>query len=547
MKRLLYSSILCWFSLTAMAIPAHRGGIKVIQSDGSEITVYQHGDEHFHWTTNAQGEWIQCGEDGLYRVIPALSDEEIQVRRAKSPRRIPQQVQTASPLNIAPRGLVILVNFSDKAFTATQAEMDSMLNGKDYSRSYSYTYNGKKINISAQGSARRYFQDASFGQYNPQFDVIGPVTLSHTVSYYGSNDDAKAGDMVKEACQLADSQFGVNFANYDNNNDGTVDFVYIFYAGYGEADSDIESTIWPHTYWLKSGYGITLKLDNKYIDSYACSNEIDYSSKQHDGIGTFCHEFSHVLGLPDLYITNTELSSFHRTLDTWDIMDYGPYNNNGNTPPAYSAYERFFMGWLTPRLLVNPENVVLEDINSSEEALLISATDTHNLVGNDPSSNTFYLLENRQQKGWDSHLEGHGMMLTKINYSYTKWYNNIVNNTANSMGVDLIEADGIAPAYSYTTPDNGYFAKEGDLFPAGATSYNGISGHAITDINESAGVITFRYKGGATTGLEEPSNLSEEEVIGIYTLTGQQVPFSNRLPHGTYIIRTENGCRKVIR
>lgn len=551
MKRLVNTLIICVAVATAWAVPARREGIVVTQADGTEINVFQHGDEYFHWTTNAQGEWIERGEDGMYKVVPALSETEIRTRIAKSPRRIANQVKTASPLNIAPRGLVILVNFSDKAFTTTKAEMDSMLNGQNYSRSYSFTYDGERYNIAAQGSAKKYFENSSFGQYSPKFDVVGPVTVSNKMAYYGENvkenpwddegTDAHVDEMIIEACQLADSQFGINFSQYDNNNDGYVDFVYFFYAGYGEADGGGDNTIWPHNYGLEY-YGTSLTLDGKKIDNYACSNEIDYSSKKHDGIGTFCHEFSHVLGLPDLYTTN---NASHKTLGRWDILDYGPYNNNGNTPPAYSGYERFFMGWATPRVLTQPELVSLKELNSSNEVLLISATDKHNLIGNDPNPLTFFLLENRQQIGWDKYLEGHGLLLTKINYSYQKWTGNTVNNTSSSMGVDLIEADGNTPKYNQQNLNNGYFGKTGDLFPAGATSYTKISGHPIQEIQESNGVITFNYKDYVPTAITEIE--TNEEIVGIYTLTGQQVPQGTELPHGVYIIRTTNGSHKIIR
>ncbi|MGM9837071.1 MAG: M6 family metalloprotease domain-containing protein [Paludibacteraceae bacterium] len=547
MKRLVNTLIICVAVATAWAVPARRGGIVVTQADGTEINVFQHGDEYFHWTTNSQGEWIERGEDGMYKVVPALSETEIRTRIAKSPRRIANQVKTASPLNIAPRGLVILVNFSDKAFATSKAEMDSMLNGQNYTRSYSYTYNGEKYNISAQGSARQYFNESSFGQYTPQFDVVGPVTVSQKMAYYGGDNDAYAYKMVVEACKKADQQFNVDFSQYDNDNDGDVDFVYFFYAGYGEADSHIANTIWPHSYemdeYAKYYDDASIDLDGKHINKYACSNEINYLSKKYDGIGTFCHEFSHVLGLPDMYIT--QANSNHRTLDTWDIMDYGPYNNDGNTPPAYSGYERFFMGWIQPRILTQPELVTLPEVNSSKEVLLISATDKHNLIGNDPSPITFYLLENRQQTGWDKYLEGHGLMLTKINYSYQKWYNNIVNDYSSSMGIDLIEADGLAPEYDENDSENGYFAKPGDLFPTGATSYTKISGHPINDIKETNGVITFNYKNYVPSSVQEIQD--DQKLIGIYTLTGQQMPEGSELPHGAYIIRTTNGSHKIIR
>ena len=551
MKKIGLIVVLSVMVCSVWAVPARRGGMVVTQPDGTEVTVYQHGDEHFHWMTNEKGEWLKLDENGYYRVTQALSNEEISVRRMASPKRA---AMDAYPLNIAPRGLVILVNFADVAFETEKAEMDSMLTGKNYTRDYSYTYRGKTYNVQSQGSARQYFEDVSFGQYNPHFDVVGPVTVSKEMSYYGQNNaygsDKYAERMIEEACKLADTECNVDFSQYDNDEDGYVDFVFVIYAGYGEADGGTSNTIWPHAWNLFTAAGRKCEVDGKVVDLYACGNELDFYSKKHTGIGTFCHEFSHVLGLPDLYETDAKSPHGVKTLGAWSIMDYGPYNNEGNTPPAYSAYERFFMGWLMPELIVDTANITLQDLKESNRALLISSSDEHNLIGNDPKPTNFYLLENRQQKSWDEYLPGHGMMLTKIQYSYKKWNENTVNNTAKSMGVDLIEADGMTP----NSKQNGYDGKPGDLFPAGATEYLGITDHSIEQVREKDGVIYFKYKGGVDdpefdfeTAVENIATATQ--VIAIYNILGQKQMTTDieSLPHGTYVVVTSKGNHKIVR
>ena len=545
MKKIGLIVAFCAVMGSVWAIPARRGAIVRTQPDGSEIVVYQHGDEFFHWETNEKGEWLTLDKDGFYQVTEALSKEAIAAKRAASPLHIAPKEEVATPLNIAPRGLIILVNFADLAFTETIEEMDSMHNAKNYTRDYEYVYRGNTYQVSSEGSARQYFYDASFGQYNPQFDVIGPVTVSREYAYYGKNNvntqfDQRPWEMVKEACVIADTLLDVDFTQYDNDNDEIVDFVYVIYAGYGEADGGGANTIWPHSYQL-SAAGAYCQVDGVRVDLYACGNEIDYYTKKHTGIGTFCHEFSHVLGLPDLYTTEGQT---HKTLGEWSILDYGPYNNDGNTPPAYSAYERFFMGWLTPEVIVDSANIRLEELNSSQRALLISTEDKHNLIGNDPKSTRFYLLENRQQQGWDTYLPGHGLMLTYVQYNATRWQENTVNNTSRSMGVDLIEADGKTPNSSGT----GYLGKATDLFPAGATSYTQITDHAIEDIEEIDGLIYFKYRGGAietdVENIEMPTS-----VIAIYNILGQKQSTTDieSLGSGTYIVVTTTGTRKIIR
>ncbi len=532
------------FTAVLMAKPAYRGAIQHTQPDGSIITIYQHGDEFFHYKTTEDGTWVARQADGFYKAIPALTNEQITLRRKQSaPLRKTEQIQEASPLNIAPKGLVVLVNFSDKQMQAsnTRDVYYRMHNAPDYNDNGAY------------GSARQYFIDQSMGKYQPQFDVVGPVTLSKQMSYYGGNDAsgndkmAQVAEMVQEACKLAD-QAGADFSQYDNNNDGMVDFVYFIYAGYGEADSGIDDTVWPHMFWLYEGNNITLTLDGKKINTYACGSELNYSTKKRDGIATFCHEFSHVLGLPDMYTTN---GASHKTLGMWDVLDYGPYNDDGNTPPSYSAYERFFLGWLEPTILNSAATVTIPELQSSNTAGLITETGTHNLIGNDPNPTTFFLFENRQQTGWDEFLPGHGMLVTKVRYSYRLWYNNSVNNSAARLGVDIVEADQNAPSYSGYW--DGYFGKLTDAFPHGADKYTPFTNYPLTNITEANGEITFDFMGGGTPmHLKDPNALSdvvlgEEEVVAIYNLLGQRQHTNdvNELESGIYIIRTTHTTKKI--
>ena len=505
-------------TLGANAVPAYRGTRTVKQSDGSTIEIIKHGDEHFHYVTDTKGQWLKEDANGNYVPTLAMTAEQIQAKRLQSPKlksqikHVQQSAQTAIPLNIADYGLIILVNFSDKKFDSANSleAMQEMHSGENYS------YEG------ATGSAREYFYDQSLGRYNPQFDVVGPITLSQKSSYYGSNDrdgnDQRAHTMVIEACKAADQNFGVDFTKYDNNNDGVVDFVYIIYAGLGEADGGSSTTIWPHAWTLdeaKQYYGIEdCIVDNKRINTYACGPELN-GNYDRSGIGTFCHEFSHVCGLPDLYATNYEE---HKTMGAWDILDYGPYNNDGNTPAAYSAYERFFCGWLTPEYINSPADLSLEEIQSANKAYIVTTSKQPNLIGNDPDPTTFYLIENRQNVGWDKYLPGHGMLLTKIAYSYNTWTGNTVNDVASSMGVDLIEADGNAVKATGDDADytSGYFGKATDAFPAGATSYTKITNRSITDIKENNGIISFKFMGGANG--ETPDTTETPTPEGIITV-----------------------------
>ena len=383
---------------------------------------------------------------------------------------------------IIPRILVIMANFSDYTLLSPKADVDSMFNGLNWTKD------------GATGSLRQYFYDQSMGQYNPRFDIVGPVTLSQGYAYYGAS--STASNMVKEACQLVDEE--VDFTVYDSDNDGYVDLVYVLCAGFGENDPPAKTIIpkasdliWPQYAFISGG-----TYDGKRVGPVEYSNELDgyYSTVDNSviaGIGIACHEFGHALGLPDMYVTKG--GSSHKLLGGWDIMCYGPYNNDMHTPPSFTAYERFYMGWLTPTLLTKPDTLRLDPLDTSNKAYLISENDKHNLDGLYPDTTVFYMLENRQQQGWDIGIPGSGMLITRINYQSSKWSNNTVNNDPYNLGVDLIEADGLTPS---TDEYDGYFGKAGDAFPAGANEYTGIPEHAITDITMDNGIISFVYRGG---------------------------------------------------
>ena len=474
---------------TAWAVPAKPGAIIRTMEDGTQKAVFLHGDAFGHYMTDEQGQWLD--ETTLLPLSEqAKAERQDGIKQQAQVRRATQEKKITGDLNLAPRGLLIMVNFADKKFVTPIDTIQNMINGSNFTRNYSYDikYEGKTYHydITSSGSAKQYFHDVSWGQYNPVFDVVGPVTISKEYAYYGKDygragNDMHPDEMVSEACELADLLYDVDFTQYDNDNDGYVDFVYVLYAGYGQADGGEANTVWPHNYKL-SYRSNTCIIDGKRIDNYACSNEIQYASDFYNGIGTFCHEFSHVLGLPDLYYT-AEGTGPH-TLCDWDILDAGPYNNDGNTPPAYSAYERFYMGWLTPRVLNGEEKVTLHPLNDSREALIMCEGNSHNLDGLNPNPATFYILENRVLDGWDKYLPGRGMLITKIQYNANTWYNNTVNNKASKMGVDIIEA-------KENTENRG---KSSDAFPNGAKNFYGFADHDLENIKYGVnGTITFDF------------------------------------------------------
>ena len=487
MKRIFLSVVTLLIAVSTYAVPARPGWQTKSQPDGTTIELRLVGDEFHHYWQDRNGNVVRCDSLGYWRVVESQpTPTTIKARRQASRMLQSRPKKAVGSVNLAPRGLVILVNFRNSKFANAnnQAAMNELMNGDNY------TYNG------ATGSVRQFFSDQSDGQYIPDFDVIGPVTLENNVKHYGANDaygeDKLPGDMVVEACSIANANYGVDFTKYDNDGNGEVDFVYIIYAGKGEADGGADNTIWPHNWSLDAAYYYDncsystnqRKFDGKYINNYACSGELSGAGAR-TGIGTIAHEFGHVIGLPDLYdIDYGQNYEDEMTPSEWHIMDGGSYNNDGKTPPNYTIYDKYFLGWKTP---VNPGNT------AQTLTLQAAGTDGYNAyqITSDnsllaaTSTTTAYYIENRQQSGWDTYLPGHGLVIWKIRYSQSVWEDNGPNVEDGTIRYAVVSASG-------KTTGIGTGA---DPFPGtkSVTRWEGVSGKPLLNITESGGVITLTY------------------------------------------------------
>jgi M6 family metalloprotease-like protein len=507
LRFLMTMTLVSVYFVTSRAVSAYPGALHYSQPDGTVVTFFQRGDEHFHAFYSSDGYMLQFSgkslcyvnqeSDGSLTVTSVAAHDENQRTQAemtalrnvakpdfskvyhssaqlKAPRRI--SGSTAFPTKGNLRGLILLVNFADMSMTDehTSALFHSEMNDSAYSQ-----YGGT-------GSSRDYFISQSGGQFVPTFDVFGPIPLSHGYAYYGSNSggqDIRPGEMVVEACQYAHDSLGVDFTKYDFNSDGEVDFVYVIYAGYAESYGASANTIWPHAASL-SNLGLSLTLDGKSVGRYACSSELKYTSGTTlEGIGTFCHEFGHVLGLPDMYNT---LSTSVVELGQWDIMDQGNYNNESHTPPSYSSFERYSLGWLEYTDIDTPAyGMSLTELTTTNKAYRIRTS----------KDNEYFTLENRQQKGWDAYQPGKGLMVFHIDYDQSFWDNNTVNASTHPH-CDLVEADNSQSTNS-----------QNDLYP-GPTKNTMLTDYStpnmllwdntpvekgLTDIRDSDGIIMFDF------------------------------------------------------
>ncbi|MCD8312725.1 MAG: M6 family metalloprotease domain-containing protein [Bacteroidales bacterium] len=530
-KKTLAIIIFLLAGLSATAGPAKPGPINLRQPNGYSFTATLKGDEFGHVLTTTDGCGIIQDRDGYYsyayydaeghryssgvhvgdkassdalvgsRQIPwqaiktlatqkraqeaAIQNNETPIlSRIRGGRTVDlaslrtepgTKIKTLSDDSSVKHGLVILAEFSDLAFTYTKSDFVSLL-----------TQEGYELN-GATGSAKEYF-DAQFGGlFDFQFTVSDIVTLSNERAYYGGNDstgsDEHPEEMIREACELADND--IDFSLFDDDGDGIVDNVFVFFAGGDEAQGAGDDCIWSHAWYLYSGAGISLTLDGVQIDRYACSSELYLSSYEYymTGIGTFCHEYSHTFGLPDLYDTDYDNPAGSAVAaGLWmstSLMDGGNYNNDGNTPPYYNAVERDWLGLWEPETLEAGE-YTLEPIEQNGRYYKMETG----------VEGEFFLFECRHRSGWDQYInhgsKASGMLIYHIDQSatrsvysptydintspYLRWtvYNE-VNADPDHQCADLVEADNRSDQSTSTAIYSAALA--GIFFPSGRTDF----------------------------------------------------------------------------
>lgn len=453
------------------------------------------------------------------------------------------------------KGLVILAQFTDQKFWKSTAKSDyeAMLNQDGYNKDGSI------------GSVHEYFYDQSNGKFDLTFDIVGPVTLSQASSYYGKDGDANAGKMIVEACKLAQAQ-GIDFSIYDWDGNKEVDQVFVIYAGEGEATGGKPETVWPHEHNL-AARGESFSANGVKVNTYACSNEFAYiyqgasslKRRFYMGIGVFCHEFTHCLGIMDHYDTKGDGYG----MGTWDVMSSGSYNGNptnttipaaferslGYIPAGYTSFERYSCGWTDYKILgsepVHVRN--MKPLGEGGEAYAIY---------NPANANEFIALENRGNTKWDSKLAATGLLATHIDYNELYWSYNVINSSAEDHPhVSIIPADGnistndengdVYPNFyginSLSTKSNKYFS---------FYTRNSLNAVIKNIVRNADGTINFDYFPDETlTAIEGVYESSNEEITGIYNINGMKMPSNDikNLAKGVYIIRMANGASKKIK
>ncbi|MBQ0049609.1 MAG: M6 family metalloprotease domain-containing protein [Bacteroidales bacterium] len=554
MRRGSLAALMLLVVVSAVAVPARRVRKTITLRDGTTEEVVLRGDERVHFYESADGATFQGNEEiGFAPIERQDLVDAWQVRMESSRTKMTQRRALrkarwgaeANPIEGKRRGIVLLVNFSDQ-------KMNNAHNQAFYDR---YFNEVGFDDDGMSGSVHDYFYSCSYGKLDLEFDVVGPLTVSKTMSYYGSNDangnDKYAATMVAEAVHQAIEQ-GVDFSLYDWDKDGEVEQVFVIYAGRSEAQGAPHYCIWPHEYSLSEaqetgdGNGV-IRTNQVVIDTYACSSELrGVSGTKVDGIGTACHEFSHCMCIPDMYDINYE----NYGMDIWDVMDGGSYMDKdgygyGTCPMGYTSYERMYCGWLTPQEITDYKEVgALRSLAKWPDAYIIR---------NKANRNEYYMLENRQREDFFQSCYGHGMMVLHVFYSEQVWGVNEVNTTSGTNSGNRYERMTIVPAngkkVAYDTSSSSDFA--GIFFPGttGTTALsntttpkaalytNNSDGRKLLNVpisniaeDNAAGSISF-VAGVKPTGIS--STCSTAQMDERTDLLGRR--WSTPPPHGIYV------------
>jgi len=573
----------------AFAASAYPGFLESTQPDGSVVKIRNVGNGNLHYTLSEEGDLIVRDSTGFWnysdesgkstgvkfrkkgdrdksereflqkhdskRVLEKFLDKKNRESRGRNPMRRPvkpattedEAVSQPAVFRAAPvtnlkqavkilsrpsfdanlttgeiRGLVILVEFPDVAFkTSTrQDDYQKFMNEEGYSE------NGMRWSV------RDYYISNSMGAFVPTFDVAAPVTLPNNRAYYGTQQ--YANEAFTDAINALVARGDIDFSKYDNDGDRYVDFVYMIYAGVGSADTDVSDAIWPQSFWADpirvagSGWHNAL-----YVSHYACSNEISGTAYMYNkntttlaGMGMFVHEFGHVLGLPDFY--DTQDADNKNTPGVWDLMDMGEYNSYsgyyslpGTAPPRLTAFERYSIGWLTPRVLAKENGEITIRGIDQNDAVFIPTDDPDD----------YFVLDYRAKYDTIAPLPSSGLLVWRVHFDSTAWYQNTVNLGDNHM-FWLFRADG-SPTFNQNSLSLEDKLLKGDPFPGykkvmdfeGFVTYAGDSlGLKISEIAESDSAVTFRVK---WAGVEDVSSSSVASSSSAASSSSSESPASS--------------------
>ena len=473
--------------------------VTITQSDGTRLTVIGHGDEFFHWYTTTDG--VLLYHEGRDYFIATMDDEgtlgNSRVLAHEAGKRSEQEQTLIKAQNMelfltaanhtsalrrsryyepvgnngkdthlmphlgSPVVPVILVEFSDSSFSLPNPR----LSFDEYLNSETKLVNRGNREDRNYGSVRKYFQDMSYGAFSPSFKIYGPIRVPHKMSYYGGTNaagtDEAAAQLVKDACTMVNDS--VDFSQFDYDNDGYIDLVYVIHAGYTQSITGVPS----ENIWSRSGSSGGGNFDGKSFYRWGVSSELNgypgaFTSapyKRINGIGLFCHEFSHTMGLPDFYPTEKTARGNNQAMERWDLMDAGEYTDNGYAPTPYTAWEREALGWMQIDTLTNNGVYNLASLGKEGKAWKLM---------NPHEEKEYWVFQNCGIDNWYSKGYGLGLLVYHVSYDSDAFslYGNYVNNTKGQPRMTVVPADSLLLNDSYVNTLAEYAAgMAGDVFP----------------------------------------------------------------------------------
>lgn len=542
-------------SLVSQAVPADPTPSKVTQPDGTTLTVVLHGDEFLNYLTTSDGYTVVKNKAGYFTYARLDGNQLVAGDRIARDNRtaadnaylaaLPKGLKSKSMVERGSkmlnhrnevlrgighgghmdyskfRGLIVLINYTDRKFDdyvpsnyTPQDFYEQMINGHDY-KGFTLPAGTK---VECMGSVRDYYYDNSFQQFDPHFDILGPVDVPFACT---DAHQFNCDSIFFAALEALDPE--VDFSQYDTDEDGTADMVFFLVAGHGsDYSANNRDYLWPHM----KDFTDSPVLDGVNFKLYACSTNMIGEENEYyivynnvAGIGTICHEFSHCLGLPDFYDTDSDGSGGvnHAYPLTWSIMASGFKNNNGRNPAGYSLYERYALGFAQPTLIDAEGTIELPALEKSNMGYRL----------NTANENEFFLIENRQRIKWDKNLPGPGMLIFRVDSTNVEvWENNLVNANPNHNYYELLRANfnGMNDSPRDPFPGTTNVTSITNATQPSLRTWDGkLSHYALMNIAEADSIITFdviidKSKSSIEDFEKMPvgATLNERGVAGVY-------------------------------
>lgn len=504
--------------------------------------------------------------------MPDVDADDVAAARSQAPRKLPSINRDWDP-NKVYRQAVILITYSK---TSDADAVPCVFSRENANETYNRIFNEAGYNErDGVGCVADYYRDQSNGLFNLVFDVYGPYQVDMKAQPYSQPTD-NSRNYGKEVMLEATNKWiaenpTLDYKQYDWNGNGYINQVIYVSAGLSgnQSNQKCYGYIWPNTH----SFSTITAPDGTKISNYTISCET-WTNGSSCGIGTICHEYTHSLGLPDIYST----SSGEPVVDEWDLMDGGNFTNYGWCPTNWTPLEKMLLGWLTPTVLTEPTSVTnMKPVSEGGKVYQIKHTD-----------NEYLLLENRQQKGWDLGAPGKGLVVYHVNYNASLWNTNSVNSTSGSYGFSLVSADNLdynewyslllsrkvssqyqnkprlnsllmsTTPYPWSTDSTEVVNRELTdssvpatlMFTENASSSK-LLGKPITNITMTAdGLVSFDFMGGNTVGIRNLTPSLSEGDGAVYDLQGRRLSesaTSNQKPQIRIVRQADGTFRKVLK